>query len=368
MNNSIEYNPKVFISYCQQNEAFSNMVLNFSNKLRAEEIDTELDQYITSPHEGWPRWMDNRIAESDYVIMVCTEEYNNRVIGKTKAGTGRGVKWEGNIIYQHLYNSDSLNSKFIPVVFTKEDINYIPTPIQGATHYNIGNLSEYNALYWRLREINPKEKPDLGKLRSLPAKERKSLYVTSLIDVETWDKAIWRGAAFMLDPNNIEPPCFMLPFKEEKYARKIFEDWINILGKDDYNEELRIAIIEGHIEGEEDGYSIHIGTNFDSLIQRYKELGNLLEEDLFMTVSRIHRANPTDNFKMFNLFKQQYKIHNHYILMPCIVDESSLRIKPLFDFGILKRELIFRNVSDIDEYDQDSVVIKKNKPWKKYND
>src|SRR5690606_10265248 len=105
---------------------------------------------------------------------------------------------------------------------------YIPFPLQGATYYDISNAKRYDDLYWRLRGINKKLKPALGKLRPLPTKERKSLFVTSPIDIETWDKAKWRGAAFMMDIDNHDPPYFLLPFKYEKFARKIFKDWISV--------------------------------------------------------------------------------------------------------------------------------------------
>jgi hypothetical protein len=359
-------NPKVFISYCQQNKEFSDSVLEFSNRLRNEGVDTILDQYIQSPDEGWPRWMANNIAEADFVIMICTEEYNNRVMGKAKTGVGRGVKWEGNLIYQHLYNGDSLNTRFIPIIFCEEDGLWIPTPIQGSTNYNVKNNDEYEALYWRLRGVNPKEKPALGKLRPLQPKERKSLFVSSLIDIETWDKAVWRGAAFALDPKNIYPPNLMLPFINKEFAVKIFEDWINIFGKEDKYEELRIAIIEGDIPKEEKGYSIHVSSNWDRIIERCDKEGLNLDETLIMTISRIHRANPTDGFKMFNLFKTHYQKHKNYSFMPCILNEDTYELKPLFDYAIKKKELIFRDVSDIQKDDQDSIVISKNKPSRKY--
>lgn len=170
-------NPKVFISYCQQNKEFADRVLKFSNKLRSEGIDTILDQYIQSPDEGWTRWMVNSISEADFVIMICTEEYNNRIMCKTEPGIGRGVKWEGKMIFQNLYNDDSLNNKFIPVIFDYDDAQYVPMPLQDATIYNVNVDEEYEALYWRLRGINPKQKPNLGGLKPLMPKERKSLFL-----------------------------------------------------------------------------------------------------------------------------------------------------------------------------------------------
>jgi len=50
------------------------------------------------------------------VIAVCSATYAGRVEGEEEAGIGHGVAWEGKLIYQHIYNAASRNSKFIPVL------------------------------------------------------------------------------------------------------------------------------------------------------------------------------------------------------------------------------------------------------------
>ena len=51
--------------------------------------------------------MDSHVRDDDFVVMVCTETYYRRVIGKEAPGTGLGVRWEGSLIYNHLYESRS---------------------------------------------------------------------------------------------------------------------------------------------------------------------------------------------------------------------------------------------------------------------
>ena len=70
-----EKNPIVFISYSQDSIVFADRVLEFSNKLRFEGIDTILDQYEESPSEGWPRWMDRNIDKADFVIVIGSNGY-----------------------------------------------------------------------------------------------------------------------------------------------------------------------------------------------------------------------------------------------------------------------------------------------------
>jgi hypothetical protein len=215
----------------------------------------------------------------------------------------------------------------------------------------------YDALYWRLRGIKKNVKPELGELRPLPEKERKSLFISTPIDVETWNKAIWRGAAFMMDPTGRHIPCFLLPFTNEAPAKKIFKDWRASYGDEDKENEIRIAIIEGEIPGEESGYTIHITPNYDNAFKRMKLSGIEEDEGIVMSISRIQRANPTDNFAMFNKFKEQYNRHKSYLLAPALVDEKRKSINPITNLGIIKNQMVFRHVDDIDENDIDIPIF-----------
>lgn len=161
-------NPTVFISYSHDSREHQDRVLKLSNKLRCEGIDCSLDQYEDSPPEGWPKWMDRKVKKSDFVLVVCTKTYYNRVMGDDE--NGMGIKWESTLIYQQLYNAGASNAKFIPIIFNNGVFEYIPEPLQGATFYNVDKSEDYDKLYWRLRGVKI-QKPELGKLRELPVKK-----------------------------------------------------------------------------------------------------------------------------------------------------------------------------------------------------
>jgi tetratricopeptide (TPR) repeat protein len=162
--------PVVFISYSHDSKEHIDRVLALSDKLRSEGVDCILDQYETSPPEGWARWMDKHIRDSNFVIMICTETYYRRVMSEEKSGTGRGVKWEGNLIYQHIYNADTMNTRFIPVLFEQSDSKYIPIPCQGGTYYCI--YQDYEGLYRHLTNQPLVIKSNLGKLQELAPRQR----------------------------------------------------------------------------------------------------------------------------------------------------------------------------------------------------
>ena len=165
--------PTVFISYSHDSAEHADRVLALSNRLRADGIDCILDQYETSPPENWPRWMDNHIRKSDFVLMVCTDTYCRRVTGEEEPGTGLGVRWEGNLIYQHIYNAGAANSRFVPVLLDGGGVEHIPTPVQGAMHYLVHTPKGYEDLYRRITNQPRVTRPELGKLKTLQVRERK---------------------------------------------------------------------------------------------------------------------------------------------------------------------------------------------------
>lgn len=163
---------KVFISYSHDSQNHMDRVLDASNRLREDGIDCNIDQYVISPDEGWPRWMVNQIEEADFVLVVCTETYKNRFMGKEKQGKGLGGKWEGAILTQKLYDNEANNTKFIPVVFSPHDLTHIPLVLHGTTYYELHKEQGYKTLYRHLTNQPKVPKPELGKRKSMPPSNR----------------------------------------------------------------------------------------------------------------------------------------------------------------------------------------------------
>lgn len=168
---------KVFISYAIDTTKDSNRILNLSNILRAQGIDSIIDQYEDFPSEGWPRWMENQIDTSDYVLIIINKTYTEKF---NKSVLGKGVTWEIDIIYQHLYDSNGVNKKFIPVIFDKTDLSYVPKPLNKYTHYDVSSPEEIKKLQNMIKGIPNTIKPPLGFTQPLPVKPRKSISMSSI--------------------------------------------------------------------------------------------------------------------------------------------------------------------------------------------
>jgi hypothetical protein len=165
--------PIVFTSYSHDSVAHLERVLSLSNRLRCEGIDALLDRYEESPAEGWPRWMVNQIERADFVLIICSAQYELRFTGRDEQGIGLGGKWEGAIITLELYEKELQNTKFVPVIFSSEDRKYIPKILRGGTHYDLSDKDGYEALYRRLTGQPATPKPELGSIRPMPEREIK---------------------------------------------------------------------------------------------------------------------------------------------------------------------------------------------------
>jgi WD40 repeat protein len=155
-----------FISYSHDSLEHMNRVGELCDRLRAEGVDCHIDQYEPSPPEGWSLWTLNQMEEADFILVVCTETYYRRVRGREEPRKGLGVKWEGMLITQSIYESVA-NKKFIPVVFSAQDAEHVPVFLRAYTYYNLETDEGYEALYRRLTNQPYFQKPQIGRLRLL---------------------------------------------------------------------------------------------------------------------------------------------------------------------------------------------------------
>lgn len=355
--------PKVFISYAHDTEQFSDKVLEFSHILRKHNIDANIDQYEECPPEGWTRWMDNQIENSDYVLIVCTQQYYNKVTNY-KSREGKGVNWELSIIYQHLYESCCNNTKFIPIIFNDYNTTKILKPLQSSTYYYVDREKDFKKLCNRIKGIKNTIKPPLGDVEEniVEPKERKNIFVTSMIDLKSWDRAKWSGVVYMFDPKNEEPPLMALLYKDKEGANKIFKDWKKLCG-DDLFKDIEITIIEKKNIGSCDGYFVHITSNMDECIKKAEKRGFLMDETLFTIISRYQYMDIDIFTNNLAIFKKQLETKKEFYIAPATVSSRDKTITMNnIEIGahlkIKMNSIKFMNFEDVTENDIEYSVVK----------
>lgn len=169
---------QVFISYSHDSENHQQNVLGLADRLRDEGVDCIIDQYEESPTEGWVRWAINRIEEAEFVLVVCTGQYNQLFAGKGKATEGQAANWQGAIITQAIYDSQANNTKFIPIALSTQDLTHIPIILRSATSYVVNTDEGYEQLYRRLTNQLATSMPALGAIQQLPRLDRQQFFLS----------------------------------------------------------------------------------------------------------------------------------------------------------------------------------------------
>lgn len=364
-------NPKVFISYSHQDASYENKILDFANHLRSEGIDANVDLYEESPVEGWPRWMENQINESDFVLIVNSKSYYEKCYSDDQKS--KGISWEVNIVYQHLYDASTINTKFIPVFFEKEDEQYILTPLKSFTFYNIGEKESFEKLYWRLRGIPKTQKPPLGKLRPVPKKEQRTMFFSSPIDIEKWNAAIWKGAIYLFYPG--KTPILGLLYNNFEAAKSIFSDWSRSVKNDYADRIIKIDYIippfpkDCWIYADKDrnygkGYFIHIGPNIDESVNRAISSGLQQEDFLIAALSRYQWMDELNGSTNRDTFELLTKNGLGYFLMPVGIKDKRLPIEENnlifgFEYAIRMKNVTFKVGNKVDKNDLCMSVLNK---------
>jgi SEFIR domain len=140
--------PKVLISYSHDSPEHEQRVLGLAERLRKDGVDVQLDQYVAgTPTRGWPRWMNDQLDSVEFVLVVCTETYQRRFLGREEPDKGKGADWEGSLITFELYHARSETNKFVPVFFNRQDESFIPRLLSGHTRYLLSSEDNYAKLY-----------------------------------------------------------------------------------------------------------------------------------------------------------------------------------------------------------------------------
>lgn len=170
-------------------------------------------------------------------------------------------------------------------------------------------------------------------------------HVLSPIDMPLWDSAKWRATGFALIPGL--PPVMAVVFENGEAGQAIFRSWQERWGREDSNNDLRVAVIKGVSSEHPLEYVVSIGPNAHNM--------GMLAGKAFLLVSRFNRMNPAS---MANLdrFIEAYEKVGTYLLVPAQMD--GVAFTPFPELAIKKRHIDLRQAWQIGENDPDIVVLR----------
>lgn len=172
-----------------------------------------------------------------------------------------------------------------------------------------------------------------------------------------WAEARWASTTFQWHPTSEAPPIMGIVFENAEKGKELFRTFAKTCNHSDRFEELRISIIEGSPEGQQAGYSVHIGPEMEMLQAMATaediEITNATMP-FFGQVQRMYRIHGQPN--LLARFKQEYEKHKQFLLAP-VVKRADGQLWCEHMLGIEKSLVTFRNLSDIQPDDIDAVAL-----------
>lgn len=168
-----------------------------------------------------------------------------------------------------------------------------------------------------------------------------------------WAEAKWSGTTFKWHPMGSAPPIMGLVFNNAEAGMEIFREAERRMNHEDRFEEIRVAIIEGPVAGQDyrPGYSIHISPDPDALAMHATGADFVVDPIIVPLLGQWNRHYPVPGMPaLLPRFKKEFANHKEFLLAP-VVKRADGKLYPEPMLGIIKNVINFRYLSEITSTD-----------------
>jgi hypothetical protein len=149
-------------------------------------------------------------------------------------------------------------------------------------------------------------------------------------DVMIWHKAKWRATAFVHRDEAL--PGLGIGFDNLEAGKRIFERWIDEIGRDDSSDRIGVSIVEGPISGAPPGYTVLVYSDAEPIDKKTLQMHRMISSNEAPNVQR---------------FKAAYAAAGRYTLFPFQVDDNNSVTAIEASLTIEKRNIRFVHSSKV---------------------
>ena len=183
------------------------------------------------------------------------------------------------------------------------------------------------------------------------------IYSSNMINVTHWDLAQWKGMMYL--GNRINPNVIKIGFifENEEGAKRVFQDFIDNVGKNDEKGEIILSFIKGINEERIYDYRVMITGKVKIPKDNNKDI-------LVQMRTRFHEMNCKDDKNIKILEHTIMNVSNHIIkILPIIIYNNSQNFKPLWDYEITLNRVNIKHAYEIGKGDYEAMaILKSDKP------
>lgn len=166
-----------------------------------------------------------------------------------------------------------------------------------------------------------------------------------------WQEAAWLAISYQWHPTSAMPPIMGIVFGDWMKGVELFRVWVDAVGNADEDDDLRVAILEGEMPGQTDGYTVRLSPSLNEFLED--------DDEDRKQIGRVVRMHPQfgNGPDMLARFKKEYERHGEFMLAP-VVQRDDDQLYMNVHQGIIKRELIVRQVSEIGQDEPDMLALR----------
>ena len=193
---------EVFISYRQTNDEQKQRVREFAERLRTAGIDVILDQFFLDEHpegpsEQWCKWSSDRALETEYVLIIGTQQWFQCFEKRQPPGTGLGAACEADDLRTRIFEAGGVISNIRVVLLDRDDTVHIPGKLRGYHTFDVERDFK-NIVRWLGKTIDANDSPRTSIPHNLPSlqpffgREKELKRIADALDPEsrTWGALI----------------------------------------------------------------------------------------------------------------------------------------------------------------------------------
>jgi hypothetical protein len=149
---------QVFLSYRHESDDHAKAVWSLGEKLKAEGLPVEFDQFYLEyhpggPDEGWRKWCSDRAEKSACVLVVCSKGWFDSYTGEGQSAEGLGAGLEARVFSRFAYGVRGFHSRVRLVNLDNFNEAAIPGALKGWEIFRLSaDAAEFIRMTQRIRE------------------------------------------------------------------------------------------------------------------------------------------------------------------------------------------------------------------------
>ncbi len=165
--------------------------------------------------------------------------------------------------------------------------------------------------------------------------------IPNLFDRFLWGRAGWSRIDFIRPSER--PPVLVLVFQDADAACEIFTRWLAALGEIDFEDLVRVAVVQEGAHGMFHTYHVHLSIDPRAVARAAARRGAFVvdddngDADVWCSMRAVHVG-------QVQLFQEDYEAHGRYLIVPATIDGG---LAPVPRLGVGKQRLHVRCARDV---------------------